>query len=78
MQEEADLDVLLAVANLLAEHLRQQHQVIVVHPDQISILHFLGNGLGEEAVRFFIRLPGRLVERNFAWVVVEERPEDGI
>ena len=31
MQEEADLDVFFAVANLLPEHLREQHQVVVVY-----------------------------------------------
>lgn len=41
VQEEPDLDVLLAVADLLAQHLRQQHEVVVMHPDQIAILDFL-------------------------------------
>ena len=47
MQEEADLDVLLAVTNLLAQHLRQKHEVVIVDPDQIAILDLLRNGFGE-------------------------------
>ena len=33
VQEETNLDVLLAVANLLAQHLREQHKMVIVHPD---------------------------------------------
>lgn len=47
MQEEADLDVLLAVTDLLAQHLRQKHEVVIVDPDQIAILDLLRNGFGE-------------------------------
>lgn len=71
VEEKADLDVLLAVADLLAEHLRQKHQVVVVNPDQVTISDFLGNCFGKEAVCFFISFPCRLVKRDFTWVVVE-------
>lgn len=33
VQEETNLDVLLAVANLLAQHLWEQHKMVIVHPD---------------------------------------------
>lgn len=78
VQEEADLHILSARANLLAEHLRQQHQVVVVDPDEVSVLYLLGDGLGEETVRFLVGFPGGLVERDLAGVVVKERPQDGI
>lgn len=78
VEEEANLDVLLGVANLLAQHLGQQHQVVVVHPDEVAILHVLGHLLGEEAVDVAVRGPRGLVERDLAGVVVEEGPEDGV
>lgn len=71
VQEESDLDILLAVTNLLAQHLRQQHQVVVVDPDQIAVLDFLCNSLGEESVGFLVCLPGGLVKGNFTGVIVE-------
>lgn len=71
MQEKADLDILLAVTDLLAQHLRQQHQMVVMHPDQITVLNLLGDSLCEKTVRFFVCLPGGLVEGDFTGVVVE-------
>jgi phenylpyruvate tautomerase PptA (4-oxalocrotonate tautomerase family) len=71
MQEEANFDILFAVTDLLAKHLRKQHQVVVVNPDQVSILHFLADGLCEQTIGFFVGLPGRLVEGDFTGVVME-------
>lgn len=46
-----------------------------MHPDQISILDFFGNSLGEQAVGFFVGAPCGLVEGDLTGVVVEERPK---
>ena len=78
MKEEANLDVLLGVADLLAKHLGKQHQVIIVDPDHISVLDILDNLLCEQAVDLAVSSPGGLVEGDLTGVVVEERPEDGI
>lgn len=78
MKEEADLDVLLGLPNFLAQHLRQQHEMIVVDPDQIPILSLARNSPGKEPVRIPIRIPRRLIEGDLTRVVVEERPEDRI
>jgi hypothetical protein len=78
VEEEANLDVLLGVANLLAEHLGEQHQVIVVNPDQVAVLHILDNGLGEQPVDFSVRAPRRLVEGDLARVIMEQGPKDGV
>lgn len=77
VQEETDGDVLLALgAELAAQHFRQEHQVIVVHPHHVSVPHLVGDRLRKEPVGFLIRLPGRFIEHDLPWVVVEERPED--
>lgn len=78
VKEEANLDVLLGVADLLAQHLGKQHHVIVVDPDHISVLYILGNFLCEQAVDLTVSSPGGLVERDLTGVVVEKRPEDGV
>jgi hypothetical protein len=58
MEEESDLDVFLAISNLLAKHFRKKHEVIIMDPDQVSILDFFRNSFGKKAVRFFVCLPG--------------------
>jgi hypothetical protein len=50
VEEEPNLDVLLAVTNLLSEHFGQQHQVIIVDPDHISVLDISDDCFGEEPV----------------------------
>lgn len=49
-----------------------------MHPDQIAILDFLGNGLGEKAVRFLVCFPGGFVKCDLTRVVVKQRPEDRV
>lgn len=71
VEEEGDLDVLLAVTNLLTKHGRQEHQVVVVDPDEVTVLDILGNSFSKEAVGFLVGVPSRLVEGDFARVVVE-------
>jgi hypothetical protein len=71
VEEEANLDVLLAVANLFAKHLGKQHQVIVVDPDHISVLNIADDRFGEEPVYLAVCAPGRLVEGDLTGVVVE-------
>lgn len=71
VEEESELDVALGVSNLFSEHGRKQHEMVIVNPDKIIVLHVLGNGLGEQAVRFTVGVPGRLVKRNLTGVVVE-------
>ena len=75
VQEEANLDVLLGRANLLTEHGRQQHQMIIVHPDQIAILDILDDGLGKQPIGFSVCVPGHLVKGNLPGMVVEEWPQ---
>ncbi len=77
MKEVAELDVLAlvgSVGELLAEHGRQQHEVVIVDPDQVVILNVARDLLGEQPVGLDIALPGRLVKCDLAGVVVEEWP----
>lgn len=71
VQEEADLDVLFAIPDLLAEHLRQKHQMVIMHPDQVSVANFRGHCLGEQPICFLVGLPGGLVEGDFTGMVVK-------
>lgn len=78
VQKEADLDVLFARTDLLAQHLRQEHQVIVMYPDQITITYFLRHRLCEQSIGFLVGLPGGFVKGDFTRMVVEQRPQDRI
>lgn len=78
MEEEANLDVDLAVPDLLPEHLGKQHQMVIVDPNEVAVPNLLRDGFGEQPVGFFVGLPGGFIEGDFAGVVVEEGPQDGI
>jgi uncharacterized membrane-anchored protein len=47
MKEEADLDVVFALADFLAQHLREQHEMVIVDPDQIAVLDFSRDSSGK-------------------------------
>jgi hypothetical protein len=50
--------------------------VIVVHPDEISILDVLNDCPRKQPIGLLIGVPGGLVEGDFTGVVMEEGPED--
>ena len=50
--------------------------MVVVHPDGVAIFNVLHDFFGEDIVCGGVGVPGVLVEGNFTWVVVEERPKD--
>lgn len=74
VQEEAYFDILLGVANFLAQHFRQEHEMVVMYPDQISILHVGRHCLRKQPVRLPVCVPSGLVKGDFAGVVMEQRP----
>ena len=78
VEEEADFDIVLSVPNLLSKHFWEQHQVIVVYPNKVTILNFLRDSFGEQAVGFFVCVPCRFIKRDFSGVVMKEWPKDGI
>lgn len=78
VQEESDHDVFSLVAELLSQHRRQQHQMVVVDPDHVVILHLLRNFPRKDAVGITISNPCVLVEANLAGVVMEQRPKNRV
>jgi cobalamin biosynthesis Co2+ chelatase CbiK len=73
MKKPADLDILLGS---LAKHRRQKHQVIILYPDEITILKDLVNGFSEKFVDLLIGLPPLFIERDFTRVVMEQGPKN--
>lgn len=78
MEEESDLDVLLACADFFTKHLWEKHEMIVLNPDQISILNIFCHSPSKDAVYFLVSSPGRFVKCDLSGVVVKQWPEDGI
>ncbi len=71
MEKKSDL----RLAGLFADALRQQHQMIVVHPDQVVFFENAGNGAAERAIALLISRPafgGKIHPRR---KVMEERPD---
>jgi hypothetical protein len=48
--------------------------MVIVDPDQITILDILDDSLGEQAIDFAISTPCGLIKGDFTRVIVEERP----
>ena len=74
MKEEADA----GVGQPLPEQIRQQQQLVVVHPDEVTRLVVLGHDVGESLVHLHVRVPVADVERHLIEEVVEQRPEDPV
>lgn len=78
VEEESHLDILdrvLHLLNLFSEILGQQHKMVVVNPNSVSILDCSHNSLCERPIGLLVCIPERLVEADFGWVVMEERPQ---
>lgn len=71
MQEEANPNVLNRCSDLLSQHRREKHKVIIVNPDKIAVFDRFGYSFRKEPVRIAISDPCVLVEANFPRVVVE-------
>ncbi len=69
--EEADPDV----AALLADHLRNQLQLVVVHPDRRPVLGLVHGGLRERPVDGHVRVPPPAMELGRRDDVVVQRPQ---
>ena len=73
MKKPADLDILLGS---LAKHRGQKHQVVILYPDEITILKDFVNGFSEKFVDLLIGLPPLFIERDFTRVVMEQGPKN--
>jgi len=78
VEEESKLDVAFRVANLLSEHCWEQHQVVVMDPDEVIVLYVLCDCLGKETVGFAIGVPRRFIKGDLTRMVVEKRPENRV
>jgi archaeosine-15-forming tRNA-guanine transglycosylase len=65
----------LRIGQAFAEHLRQEHQVVVVNPDDVVGPGHLHHGIAEPLVHPLIDLPRLRVVVCREVEVVEERPE---
>lgn len=52
--------------------------MVIVYPDKVTILDFLGDRFGKEAVCFFVGIPRRFIKGNLARMIMEQRPKDGV
>ena len=71
MEEETNFDICFGLANLLSEHCWKEHQVIVVYPDEVTVLNIFRNSSREKPVCLLVSIPSGLIKGNFARMVVE-------
>ena len=77
VQAEPDRAALALLLETLAQQRRQQHQVVVVDPDQVVGFRFCGDYIGEDLVDALVSCPGFLVE-VYPGLIVHDWPEDGV
>ena len=74
MQVESNFQILDSVAHSLPEHSWEEHEMVVVYPDQIAVLHCLCDAFSEQLIRISVRYPRVFVEANLARMVMEQGP----
>ena len=77
MKEKSNLDVHIG-SNLFSQHGRHKKKMEVMDPDNVSVFHIFSNGFSENAIGFLVCRPSFFAEIELAWVIVEDRPKDGI
>ena len=71
MKEKSDFDVLFGLADGFAKEAREDHEVVVLHPDEVSVFDDVGYFLGEFSVCFAVGVPGGFIKVDFSGVVME-------
>ena len=75
VKEKPNADVVLALGReFLAKHLREQHQMIIMHPDQISIVCLAGDYLRKLEIGLLVGRPGCFVKDNLPGMVMQQGP----
>src|SRR5262249_50999048 len=64
-----------SVGKPIAQHLREQHQMVVVHPDEIIVVVALDDGFAEDVIRLHICVPTLGVKLQLGGEVVKNRPK---
>jgi hypothetical protein len=78
VQKPAHGDFDVQLLGSLPKHEREEHEMIVMHPDMITISQMGQDCVGESFVRFAIRCHGVQVEADSVELVVKQWPDCGI
>ena len=78
MQEPANGDVDVHLLSSLSQHEWEEHEVIVVHPDVITVFEVRHYRVCEDLVRFAVCQHGVVVEGDLVELVVKQRPDGGV
>jgi hypothetical protein len=74
MQKETDFYVLFGFADGFTKEAGEDHEMVILYPDQVAIFNDGGNLLGEFEICFTISVPCALVKVDLPGVVVKEWP----
>ena len=66
------------IGHLVAQHLGQEHELVVLHPDHIARPRDLEHRVAETLVGLDVRLPHRQLELDVLDEVVEQRPKRAV
>ena len=74
VEEEADF----GLGEALAQHFRQQEQVVIVYPDQLVAAHLLGHCIAEQAVDLDVGFPLVVVVDHVRLEEMAQRPQRAV
>ncbi len=66
------------IRETLAEQPRDEHQLVVVHPDGVAVLIGLRDNVGEFLVDAPVRLPAGRIDGHAIDLVMEQRPQHAV
>jgi len=78
VQEPANGDVDVHLLSSLSQHEREEHEVIVVHPDVITVFEVRHYRVCKDLVRFAVCQHGVVVEGDLVELVVKQWPDGGV
>ena len=76
MKEKANPDIAFGVTDLLAQKLRQEHQMIIMNPNVVVISDVRCDLFGKQSVNRFICNRGCIVWYHFVLEIVQYRPQN--
>lgn len=77
MEKESDLDIYIGT-NFFSQHGWHKEKMIIMDPDNVSVLHIFSNGFSEYPIGFLVCRPRFFAEVYLTRVIVEDRPKDRI
>lgn len=76
VEEPADFHIDLLDVGQVTKHSREEHQVVVMDPDNVASLQLLDEAVGKQLVDLLVGGPDGFIKSRLTRMIVEQRPQD--